>query len=111
MEVLPFAVGLLRWFRLLWTLEIGWERATEAEVAVVVGWLRSAKNPQRRRSDPQALPAGSVNPRTGKPAPRTGYVPSTINHALSVVSQFLPIPGSSRMRPDAEPGSLYWSKM
>jgi len=29
--------------RLLWLSQVGWERATEAEAAVMVGWLRSAK--------------------------------------------------------------------
>ncbi|MEV8504530.1 site-specific integrase [Actinoplanes sp. NPDC051475] len=83
-----YAFGMLRWFRLLWLLQIDWNRATEAEVAVMVGWLRSANNPQRRRSDPKTQPAGSVNAQTGKPALRAGYAPSTINHALSVVSGF-----------------------
>ncbi|MFC5830977.1 site-specific integrase [Nonomuraea insulae] len=46
------AYGLLRWFRLLWILEVHWERATEADVAAMVGWLRSAPNPQRRRRTP-----------------------------------------------------------
>jgi integrase len=83
-----YAFGLLRWFRLLWALQLGWQQATEAEVAVLVGWLRSAKNPQRQRSDPKAPRAGSVNAKTGKSALQAGYAPSTINHALSVVSGF-----------------------
>lgn len=82
-----YGFGLLRWFRLLWLLGVAWERATEAEIAVLVGWLRSGANPQRRRS-PGASPAGSVNVRTGKPSLRDGYAPRTINHALSVVSGF-----------------------
>jgi integrase len=83
-----YGFGLLRWFRLLWLLEVGWERATEAEVAVLAGWLRSAANPQRRRSEPGAAVPGSVNLRTGKPSLRAGYAPRTINHALTVVSGF-----------------------
>jgi integrase len=83
-----YAFGLLRWFRLLWLLEVGWETATEADVVVLVGWLRSARNPQRRRSIPAAPAAGSVNARTAKPMLAAGYAPSTINHALSVVSGF-----------------------
>ncbi|MFF5085359.1 tyrosine-type recombinase/integrase [Actinoplanes sp. NPDC000266] len=88
LTVRSYAFGLLRWFRLLWLLEVGWERATEAEVVVLVGWLRSAVNPQRRRSTPGSAPAGSVNTRTGRPTLAAGYAPSTINHALSVVSGF-----------------------
>jgi integrase len=88
LTIRSYAFGLLRWFRLLWVLEVGWERATEAEVVVLVGWLRSAVNPQRRRSSSQSAPAGSVNARTGRPMLAAGYAPSTINHALSVVSGF-----------------------
>jgi integrase len=79
-----YAFDLLRWHRLLWMLRIPWEKATEAEVAVLVGWLRQAPNPQRRRS-PGSPPPGSVNLKTGKPALRAGYAPRTINHALSVI--------------------------
>jgi hypothetical protein len=48
-----YGYDLLRWFRLLWALDVGWEQATEAEVAALVGWLRAARNrlaicPQRR---------------------------------------------------------------
>jgi integrase len=83
-----YAHDLLRWFRLLWLLGMGWERATTSEVALLVGWLRSAPNPQRRRSSESTVVAGEVNMRTGKPTLRAGYSRSTINHALTVVSQF-----------------------
>jgi integrase len=80
-----YAFDLLRWHRLLWMLQIPWEKATEAEVAVLVGWLRQAPNPQRRRRSPDSSPPGSVNLKTGKPALRAGYAPRTINHALTVI--------------------------
>ncbi|MFB9831310.1 hypothetical protein [Actinoallomurus acaciae] len=47
-----YAFDLLRWFRVLWVLEVAWEKATGAEVDVLVGWMRTAGNPQRRRSRP-----------------------------------------------------------
>ena len=78
-----YAHDLLRWFRLLWLVDVGWEQATEAEAAAMVGWLRSAPNPQRKRDG-----AGVVNVRTGKPALAAGYAPSTIAHALTVVHGF-----------------------
>ena len=34
-----YAHDLLRWFRVLWAVDVGWEQATEAEVAALVGWL------------------------------------------------------------------------
>jgi integrase len=49
----------------------------------MVGWMRSAVNPQRRDGA-----GGAVNPRTGKRALSSGYAPATINHALAVLSSF-----------------------
>jgi integrase len=101
---------LLRWWRLLGVLEVAWDRAARAEVEVLVGWMRSADNPQRRRQ-PGSAPAGSVNGRTGKRSLRRGYAPATINHALSVLGSFYafhaqfgrgpvlsPVPGSGARR-------------
>lgn len=83
-----YANDLLRWFRFLWLLNVTWDKATEGEVAVIVGWLRTAPNPQRRRTRPDAPQPGSVNPRTGKRYVKAGYAPATINHALTVVASF-----------------------
>ena len=82
-----YGYDLLRWFRLLWLLEVDWDKATEAEAAVMVGWLRNGDNPQRRRRPGSPQP-GSVNVRTGKPEPGAGYAPATIAHVLTVVSGF-----------------------
>ncbi|HET6354859.1 tyrosine-type recombinase/integrase [Streptomyces sp.] len=83
-----YANDLLRWFRFLWFLNVTWDKATEGEVAVIVGWLRTAPNPQRRRTRRDAPQPGSVNPRTGKRYLKAGYAPATINHALTVVASF-----------------------
>lgn len=83
-----YGYDLLRWFRLLWLLDVGWEKATESEVSTMVGWLRTAPNPQRRRLRPDSPPAGSVNLKTGKLYLPPGYAPRTINHALTVVHGF-----------------------
>jgi integrase len=79
---------LLRWFRFLWAVDVGWEQATETEAVPLAGWLRTARNPQRRRRREGGLPPGSVNPNTGKPVPAAGYAPRTIAHNLSVVHGF-----------------------
>src|SRR5215472_2280014 len=71
-----YAHDLLRWWRLLTALRVEWTNATAAEVAVLVGWLRSARNGQRRRSEP--TPRG-VNPKTGKAYLPDRYAPSTIS--------------------------------
>ena len=81
-----YAHDLLRWWRLLEVVSVSWERATTSEVILLVGWLRAARNPQRRRSS--GIQPGAVNLRTGKAALPEGYAPSTINHALSVLSGF-----------------------
>jgi integrase len=77
-----YAVDLLRWWRLLGVVDVGWERASGGDVAVLVGWMRSAVNPQRRGS------AGGVNVKTGKTRLGPGYAAATINHALTVVHGF-----------------------
>ena len=100
-----YAQGLLRWFRLLWVLEVGWERATESDVAVMVAWLRTAPNPQRERSAVSPA-AGSVNLVTGKPALGPGYAKRTINHALSVVSGFYEEPRALRPGTGGQPGAV-----
>lgn len=79
---------LLRWFRLLWAVDVGWEQASETEVAALVGWLRTARNPQRHRHRQDGFPPGSVNPNTGKPVLAAGYAPRTIAHNLSVIHGF-----------------------
>jgi len=73
-----YAFALLRWFRVLWLLGVDWDRATEGEVTVLVGWFRSAANPQRRRRGRGSGEPGSVNLRTGKPTPAAGYAPRTV---------------------------------
>lgn len=109
LTVRSYAVDLLRWWRVLDVVEVAWDRATTDEVAVMVGWLRTAPNPQRRRRS--ATGAGVVNLKTGKASLAGGYAASTINHALSVLSRFYafhahhgrgpvvnPVPVTSRRR-------------
>ncbi|RZD89564.1 integrase [Streptomyces albidoflavus] len=106
-----YSYDLLRWFRILWLLGTPWDKAVESDVAAMVGWLRTAPNPQRQRTNPNAPQPGSVNQRTGKRYLKPGYAPSTINHALTVVSSFYefyrekgqgpvinPVPSSSARR-------------
>jgi len=83
-----YAYDLLRWWRVLWAVDVGWEQATETEAAALVGWLKSARNPQRERRRAGGYPAGSVNPKTGKPVLAAGYAPASIAHNLTVVYGF-----------------------
>lgn len=98
-----YGFDLLRWHRLLWLLGIEWDRATEADVASLVAWLRAACNSQRQRSRLGSPPAGSVNLKTGKPSLRAGYAPRTINHALRVVHGFYAFHGRFGAGPVVNP--------
>jgi len=82
-----YGFDLLRWFRVLWFLDVPWDHATTSDVQALVGWMRSARNPQRDRAAGAPEP-GAVNPRTGKMTLSSGYAPRTINHTLSVVGRF-----------------------
>jgi integrase len=108
LTVRSYAMDLLRWWRLLDLLAVDWDVATADEVAVLVGWLRNAPNPQRRSGSGFV---GGMNVKTGKGSLGGGYAPSTINHALSVLSGFYtfhayygrgpvvnPVPPQSRRR-------------
>ena len=99
-----YANDLLRWFRMLWLIELGWDRVTEAEVALVVAFLRTAENPQRRRHQTGSAPAGSVNLRTGKSSLTRGYAPRTINHQLSVMWNLTCQPGRVHRSRQPTPG-------
>lgn len=59
-----YAFDLLRWFRFLWALDVSWESASSGEVAVMVGWMKTARNPQRATRSGKGR--GAVNLTTGK---------------------------------------------
>src|SRR5690349_59998 len=61
LTVRSYGNDLLRWWRILGVLGSGWEQATRAEVEILVGWMRSAVNPQRRGTGNRGK-----NSRTGK---------------------------------------------
>jgi integrase len=87
----------------LWALEVDWERATGSEVDVLVGWMKTARNPQRRRTRRTGTAPGTVNLRTGKPALAEGYAPRTINHCLTAVYGFYAYPGQFGRGPVTNP--------
>ena len=83
LTVRSYGNDLLRWWRVLELVGVPWDQAGRLEVEVMVGWMRSAVNPQRRGSG-----ARLMNPRTGKRPLAEGYAPATINHALAVLASF-----------------------
>jgi integrase len=85
-SIKSYAQALLRWLRFLWAVEVAWDRAGQAQVRDFVLWMRTATKTHRRR--PGGPEPASVNQRTGKRYPGSGYAPATINHNLAVVSGF-----------------------
>ena len=87
-----YGMDLLRWFRFVWSIEIGWDRTTSVEARDFCCWLQLADKPSgphwRRRGDdlsssssPDAAAsrrrAGAPNTVTGKPTPGAGYASTT----------------------------------
>ncbi len=83
-----YAYALLDWFRFLSTGGTAWQDARSDHVRDYVLHLRSSDNPYRHRRRADALAAGVLNPRTGKPSLAPGYAPATINHRLSVIAGY-----------------------
>jgi len=58
-----YGLDLLRWFRFLWAVEIGWDRATRVEARDFCRWLQVAGKPARphwRHRDATAGTAGAA---------------------------------------------------
>jgi integrase len=85
--VRAYCFAMLTWFRVLWQVGVAWDRATESETVALVGWMRTARNPQRSRKVGSPS-AGSVNVKTGKPLPAEGYQPASVNVTLAAVHGF-----------------------
>jgi integrase len=89
---------------LLWMLGVDWERATGSEADVLVGWMKTARNPQRRPTKSAAMAPGMVNVRTAKPTLEEGYAPRTINHCLTAGYGFYAYHGHFGRGPVVNPG-------
>ncbi|CCG02691.1 tyrosine-type recombinase/integrase [Blastococcus saxobsidens] len=75
-SVRSYALALLRWWRFLAAVELGWQRASRVEARDFVLWMRLA-----------ATTAGGAT-RAGRVGERVGYAPATINHNLAVLRGF-----------------------
>ena len=82
-----YAMDLLRWFRFVWAIEVGWNHATRVEARDFCRWLavrdkptRAASGVSRRRVVPNAV--------TGKPGPGPNYAASTRAHSETVLRVF-----------------------
>jgi hypothetical protein len=82
------AYALHRWWRFLAAVEVGWDKATSAEVRDFVLWLKLAAKPRRTPRTVSATTAGQINPATRKRHPDDAYQPRTIRHSNAVLRSF-----------------------
>ena len=64
-----YAMDLLRWFRFLWTVDVGWDQATRVEARDFCRWIQLAGKP-------------------GGPLPGARYAPATVAHCETVLRGF-----------------------
>ena len=93
-----YGMALLRWWRFLWAVGVGWDQATRAEARDFCSWIQFAGKPARPhwRYPGGGAPgtvtaraaAGTPNPVTGKPSPGRGYATATAVHCESVLRGF-----------------------
>jgi hypothetical protein len=92
-----YGMDLLRWWRFLWTVEIGWDQATSAEARDFCCWIGLADKPARPHwrypgggapGTRTAGAPGTPNPVTGKRSPGRGYAAATVVHCESVLRGF-----------------------
>jgi integrase len=93
-----YGMDLLRWWRFLWAVEVGWDQATRVEARDFCLWIQFAGKPVRPHwrypggGAPGAVTAraaaGMPNRVTGKPSPGRGYAVATVAHCESVLRGF-----------------------
>ena len=64
-----YAMDLLRWFRFLWAVDVGWDQATRVEARDFCRWIQLAG-------------------KLGGPAPDVRYAPATVAHCETVLRGF-----------------------
>jgi site-specific recombinase XerD len=93
-----YGMALLRWFRFLGAIGMGWEQATRVEAREFCRWVQVAAKPVRphwrHRDEPaQSQPARAgarslPNPVTGKTPPAATYAAATAAHSETVLRGF-----------------------
>src|SRR5216683_5578275 len=88
-----YGLDLLRWWRFLDAVGIGWDRASRAEARDFSCWIQLTVKQRLQTSRPRAArwssrAAGAPNLVTGKPAAGDGYAPATVAHSETVLPRF-----------------------
>lgn len=114
-----YGMDLLRWFRFLWAVGVGWDQATQVEARDFCRWLQVTVKPARLhwrypagggpgvRVDPAAA---RVNAVTGKPSRGERYEASTAAHCESVVRGFYDFHLEAGTGPMVNPFPLSWHR-
>jgi site-specific recombinase XerD len=92
-----YGMDLLRWFRFLWAIGVGWDQATRVEARDFCRWLLAMPKPTRPHwrypsggapGSGKAAPATGVNAVTGKLRRGERYEAATVAHCESVLRGF-----------------------
>ena len=93
-----YGMDLLRWFRFLWAVEVGWGEATRAEARDFLCWIRLSDKPARPHwrypgggapgAGKAEVAPGSPNLVTGKPSRGRGCAAATVAHCETVLRSF-----------------------
>jgi site-specific recombinase XerD len=92
-----YGMDLLRWFRFLWAIGVGWDQATRVEARDFCRWLLAMPKPTRPHwrypsggapGSGKAAPAPRVNAVTGKLRRSERYEAATVAHCESVLRGF-----------------------
>jgi integrase len=87
-SVRSYAYDLLRWWRFLRAVEVGWDRASSAEVRDFVLWLQQATKSRATARTTSLATAGQVNPVTRKQYLGDQFAARTIRHSNAVLRCF-----------------------
>jgi site-specific recombinase XerD len=88
-----YGMDLLRWWRFLHAVDVGWDRATRLEARDFSCWIQVTVK-QRRQSTTISnarstnTVAGAPNAVTGKPTSGDGYASATVAHCETVLRSF-----------------------
>ena len=91
--VRSYGMDLLRWWRFLDAVDVGWDRATRREARDFSCWIQVTVKQRRQRTAVSSARspntgAGAPNTITGKPASGDGYAPATVAHCETVLRSF-----------------------
>ena len=88
-----YAIDLLRWWRFLDAVGVGWDRASRVEARDFSCWIGLTVKQRLQTSRPQtgrrsSGVLGAPNAVTGKPGAGDGYAPASIAHSETVLRRF-----------------------